>query len=102
MSSFKIVALLISGAVVGITIANAVYFNRLYKSIKHSSAATRNTLYGSNALTNAQVMWWINLILAILASLFFVYALFKIAGVGEADKVTVKTTANTIVLPVQG
>lgn len=94
MSVFKIVALLIAAAVVGIAVTNAVYFNRLYKAVKSARPATRNSLYGANAQTNALAMLWINIILAVIAGLFLVFALFKIAGVGGKPAMTTTAPAN--------
>jgi hypothetical protein len=76
---FVIVAFISSGFFAGLFIANCVYYNRIRTGGNVSSG-------------EAKAMLWINIILAIVALIIFVWAVIKISTTGEQrEKVKVKT-----------
>lgn len=64
---FKVFAFIISGFVVGVSIANIIYFNRLRK--KPSTDITS---------TEATSMLWVNIVILVISSLLFIFALWKL------------------------
>jgi hypothetical protein len=91
MSTFKISTLFVSAFVLGVSITNTVYFNRLYKSALKTPQSNRAVYFGANAVTNARIMWWLNLILAIFAGLLFLFTIFKLANIGTPKSTTPAT-----------
>lgn len=87
-TTFKVITLLFAAAFVAISITNAVYFNRLYRSIYNTVPALRNNLFGTNALSSSYAMWIVNLLLAILSGLLFLFAIFMLAGITSPSKDT--------------
>lgn len=107
-TTFKVITLLFAATFVAISITNAVYFYRLYRSIYNTVPALRNNLFGTNSLSSAYSMWIVNLLLAILSGLLFLLSIFLIAGIGmpgqsedEVKPVEV-TVAPSAVRQVQG
>ena len=73
-SGFNIATMLIAGFMFGVSIANTVYFARI--SDKPSEAVGRNT---------ARAMLGINIVLAVLSGVIFLYASYKLV-VSNEDK----------------
>jgi len=65
---FKIVVFLASGFFFGFSIANAVYYDRIRRGAS-CSAISRN---------EANTMFWINVILAIIAGIVFIWSIYKL------------------------
>ncbi len=72
---FKIVVLIATGFFAGFFIANAIYFNRIMNG--SCSAVTK---------TEATVLFWANIILAIIAGIIFIWVLFRIVWVRRPSK----------------
>jgi len=100
VSFFKIITLLVTAAFVAIAITNSIYFYRLYQSIYNTVPALRSGLFGANALTSSYAMWVVNLLLAIIAGMLFIFSLFVIAGVGKpGDDDEKSSSTNVVVVP---
>lgn len=66
---FLWVVLVVSAFIVGVMIANTVYFNRIYKSGGSSAIPQRN----------ANIMQWLNGIFAAISGAVFIWSIFRIA-----------------------
>ena len=64
---YKITVFIISAIVVGVTIANIVYFNRIRKGT-----------CGAMTSGEATTMLWINVILLIITAIIFIWSLWKL------------------------
>ena len=64
---FKIVIVVVTGFVIGISIANIVYYNRIRSGT--CNAVTQN---------EANAMFWINIVILVVASLIFLWALWRL------------------------
>jgi TRAP-type C4-dicarboxylate transport system permease small subunit len=87
---FKIVSFIIAVIFLGFIIANVVYFNRL----RHGT---------SNAITQAEAnsMYWVNVIILIIAILLFLWTLYRLIFTTEFKIVsTAKPVVVTTVKPV--
>lgn len=66
---FRIVVSLATGFFAGIFTANAIYYNRIRTGDRSCQAISQN---------EANVLFWINLILAIIAFIIFIWALWRL------------------------
>ena len=74
---FKIVTFIGSGFILGVSIVNCVYYSRLSRPPIGSVACA-----GINS-SQARTMFWINLIIAILAGIMFIWALVMLFTTSE-------------------
>lgn len=82
--AFKIVVFIFTGFVLGVTIANVVYFNRLRDS--NNALVVNNNNNQAITTGEANVMFWVNMILAIIAGIIFLWSIYRLAFSQETRK----------------
>lgn len=65
---------------VAVAITNAIYFGRLYRAIRGNNSTARQNAF-SNGLQASLAMWIVNIILAVLFSAFFIFAMASLGNV---------------------
>ena len=72
---FKIIVFLLSAAVIGVTIANIIYYNKI-----------RNGTCGAVTHGEATTMLWVNVILLIVAIFVFIWSIWKLLFTHDTRK----------------
>lgn len=65
---------------VAVAITNAIYFGRLYRAIRGNNSPARASAF-ANGLQASLAMWIVNIILAVLFSAFFIFAMASLGKV---------------------